>query len=177
MKNFVLIVILMFSVATINAQEEKKSRKEKKAEREAKLVEQTKKLVAAKAWQFDATQMLPTKGRSRSLTSSYSVVLKDDTVDSYLPYFGTAYSASYGGTDSPMIFEAPIEDYSVKDGKKGAVIIKFKAKNKNDLVEYTFNISTNGSTSLSVNSTNRQHISYYGDLVPIEEKEKKKEKK
>ena len=172
MKNLVLIAIFLFSVVATNAQEEKKSRKEKKAEREAKLIEQTKKLIEAKAWQFDASQMLPAKGQSRSLTSSYSVVLKNDTVDSYLPYFGTAYSAGYGGSDSPMIFEAPIEDYSVTDGKKGAVIVKFKAKNKNDLVEYSFNISTNGSVSLSVNSTNRQHISYYGDLVPIVEKKK-----
>merc|ERR1711879_570790 len=153
------------------------TRKEKRAEREAKLVEQTKKLIDAKAWEFSATQMIPSKGKSRSLTSSCSVVLKDNNVDSYLPYFGTAYSASYGGTDSPMIFEAPIEDYSIKDGKKGAAIIKFKAKNKNDVVEYTFNIASNGSVSLSVNSTNRQHISYYGGLVPITEKKKKEKKK
>lgn len=172
MRNFVLIAILMFSVVVVGAQE-KKTRKEKKAEREAKLVEQTKELIDAKTWEFSATQMIPARGKSRSLTSSYNVVLKDGNVNSYLPYFGVAHSASYGGTDSPMIFEAPIEDYSIKDGKKGAVIIKFKAKNKNDIVEYTFNISTNGSSSLSVNSTNRQHISYYGDLVPVTEKEKK----
>lgn len=174
MKNLVLIAILMLSVVATNAQEEKKSRKEKKAEREAKLVEQTKKLVAANAWHFDATNMLPSKGRSRSLTTSYSVVLKDDKVDSYLPYMGVAYSASYGGTDSPMIFEAPIEKYSVEDGKKGGYIIKFTAKNKNDVINYIFNVSSNGSTSLSVNSTNRQHISYHGDLVPIKEEKKDK---
>jgi hypothetical protein len=173
MKNLVLIAILMFSVVATNAQEEKKSRKERKAEREANLVEQTKKLVAAEAWQFDATNMLPSSGRSRSLTTSYNVVLKDSNVDSYLPFMGVAHSAPYGGSDSPMIFEAPVEDYSVKDGKKGGYIIKFTAKNKNDIINYTFNVSSNGSTSLSVNSTNRQHISYTGDLVPIKEKEEK----
>lgn len=173
MKNIVLVAILMFSVVAINAQETKQTRKEKRAEKEAQLVEQTKKLIAAENWQFDATQMLPAKGRSRSLTTSYNVVVKDGNVKSYLPYFGTAYSAPYGSTESPMIFEAPIEDYNVSDGKKGAYIIKFKAKNKNDLVEFTFTVSSNGSSSLSVNSTNRQHISYYGDLVPIVEKEKK----
>lgn len=172
MKNLVLITLLVFSVAMVNAQE-KKSRKEKKAEKEAKLVEQTKKLVDGKAWQFDANQMLPSKGKSRNLTSSYNVVLKDGNVDSYLPFFGRAYSASYGGTDSPMIFEAPIEGYTVADGKKGGYIVKFKTKNKNDNLEYTFTISSNGSATLSVNSTSRAHISYYGNLVPIEEKEKK----
>lgn len=171
MKNLVLIAFLVFSVLAVNAQEEKKSRKEKKAEREAQLVEQTKKLVAANAWQFDARTMLPSKGSSRNLTSSYDVVLKDKTVNSYLPFMGQAYSAPYGGSDSPMIFEAPVEKYSVEDGKKGGYIIKFTAKNKNDVVDFTFNVSSNGSASLSVNSTNRQHISYQGNLVPIKEKE------
>lgn len=173
MKNLILIAFLIFSVVAVNAEEKKKTRKEKKAEKEAKLAEQTKKLVEENTWQFEATQMLPAKGKSRSLTTPYSVVLKDDKVDSYLPYFGTAYSAGYGGTDSPMIFEAPIEDYSGSEAKKGGYIIKFKAKNKNDVVEYTFNVSSNGSASLNVNSTNRQHISYRGNLTSIKEKEKK----
>lgn len=173
MKNLIVIAILIFSVVVVNAQDEKKSRKEKRAEREAKLIEQTKKLVAAKAWQFDAKTMLPSQGRSKNLISPYSVVLKDSNVDSYLPFMGVAYSAPYGSSDSPMIFESPIEKYSFEDGKKGGYIIKFTAKNKNDIISYTFNVSSNGSASLSVSSTNRQHISYNGDLVPIEEKEEK----
>lgn len=170
MKNLLIISILIFSVIAVNAQD-KKTRKQKRAEKEAKLVEQTKKLIESKTWQFSATQMLPSKGRSRTLTDPYAVTLKDGNVDSYLPYFGTAYSASYGGSDSPMVFEAPMENYSQEEGKKGSVIIKFRAKNKNDTIDFTFTISPNGSASLSVNSTNRQHISYYGDLLPVEETE------
>lgn len=173
MKNLALLVILALSVLMTSAQDKKKSRKEKKAEKEAKLVEQTKNLIAANAWQFDANQMLPSKGRSRTLTTSYSVVLKENEVDSYLPYMGTAYSAPYGGTDSPMIFKAPIEKYSVEDGKKGGYLIKFTAKNKNDIVSYTFTVASSGSATLSVNSTNRQFITYYGNIVPIEEKEER----
>ncbi len=173
MKNILIICALIFAVMATSAQEEKKTRKEKRAEREAMLVEQTKKLVEANEWQFNATQMLPSKGRSRTLTTSYNVVLKNEEVDSYLPYFGVAYSANYGSSESPLIFKAPIDEYSIEDGKKGGYIIKFQAKNKNDLVQYSFTISSNGSTNLSVNSTNRQHISYYGDLAPIKEEKKK----
>uniref|UniRef100_UPI00321660AD DUF4251 domain-containing protein n=1 Tax=uncultured Draconibacterium sp. TaxID=1573823 RepID=UPI00321660AD len=173
MKNIVLITLLMFSVVALSAQETKKSKKEKRAERETKLVEQTKNLIEAETWQFDATQMLPARGRSRTLTTPYNVVVKDEMVDSYLPYFGVAHTADYGSTNSPMIFKAPVESYTTKNGKKGSYIIKFKTQNKNDNLEYTFTISSNGSTSLSVNSTNRQYISYYGNLVPVEEKEKK----
>ncbi|WP_347841029.1 DUF4251 domain-containing protein [uncultured Draconibacterium sp.] len=172
MKKAIFIGFLIFSVIAVPAQDKKLSRKERKAEREAKLTEQTKKLIEDKAWQFNASQMLPSSGKSRSLTTSYNVVLKDNEVDSYLPYFGRAYSADYGSTESPMIFKAPIEDYSVEDGKKGGYVVKFSAKNKNDRVTYTFQIGSTGSASLSVNSTNRQHISYHGDFVPITEKKK-----
>jgi hypothetical protein len=44
----------------------------------------------------------------------------------------------------------------------------FKTENKNDRLEYTFHIGETGSATLKVNSTNRQQISYYGDLVEIE---------
>lgn len=177
MKNLLLIAILVFSVVATNAQEEKKSRKQKKAERQAQLEEQTKKLLEEEAWQFDASTMLPGKGSSQTLTTPYNVVLKDGKVDSYLPYRGRAYSAEYGGSSSPMVFESPIEDYSVEEGKKGKVIIKFTARNKNDVIVFTFTVTPDGSTSLSVSSTNRQHISYQGDLVPIEQPKEKKDKK
>lgn len=173
MKNLVLITLLVFSVVALNAQENRKTKKEKRAEREAKLVEQTNEILAAAAWQFDATQMLPSQGTSRSLTTSYNVVLKDGNVNCYLPFFGRAYSSPYGGSDSPMTFEAPIEGYGISVGKKGNKTVNFSTKNKSDNVIFTFTISVNGSATLSVTSTNRQHISYYGNLVPIKEKEKK----
>ncbi|WP_319480668.1 DUF4251 domain-containing protein [uncultured Draconibacterium sp.] len=173
MKRIILFCFLIFSIVALNAQDKKLTRKEKKAQREAMLTKQTKELIEANAWQFNATQMLPSSGRTRSLTTPYNVVLKDGEVNSYLPFFGRAYSVDYGSTDSPMIFEAPVTDYTVKDAKKGGYTVKFSAKNKNDNVEFIFSIGTTGSVSLRVNSTNRQFISYHGDLVPIEEKEKK----
>ncbi len=170
MKNILIICLLIFSVSAASAQEQRKARKQKKVERDALLQEQTKKLVAENTWQFEATQMLPMNGKSKILTSPYNVVLKNNEVDSYLPYFGVAYSADYGSTESPMTFTAPIEELNVKDGKKGSYLVKFSAKNKNDLVEFSFNISSTGTTTLSISSTNRQHISYYGNLVPVTEK-------
>ena len=91
MKNFILIALLMVSVVTVNANEKKEARKQKKAEKEASLIEQTKNIIEAEAWSFNATQMMPSKGQSRSIMN-YSVVIKDGNVDSYLPYLGRAFS-------------------------------------------------------------------------------------
>lgn len=169
MKQLVIISILIFTVTAANAQKnKKKSRKERKAEHEAMLVEQTQRLIDEKTWEFDATQMLPQQGRSKTLTSEYSVILKNNHADSHLPYFGRAYSADYGSSDSPLSFKAPANEYSMTRDKKGGYTIKFSAKNKSDKINFTFKVSGNGSTSLSITSTNRQGITYYGDLVPYD---------
>lgn len=171
MKHILILSLFLLSSVLMYAQDTKMSRKERKAAQKAEQIEKTKALIKAEAWQFSATQMLPAKGRSRSLTTSYSVILKDKKVDSYLPYFGEAYQADYGSRESPLQFVSDITEYSIEDWKKGGWIVKFRAKNKNDVINFTFTIAETGSTSLNVISTNRQSISYYGDLEEVPEKE------
>lgn len=170
MKKLLIILVMLFSVSILSAQETQMTHKEKKASKKAELIEKTKSLVEAGAWQFDATRMLPSSGRARTLTTSYRVVVKDSLVDSYLPYFGRAYSAEYGSSESPMSFKGEISDIKVEESKKGGWMVTFKTTNKNDRLDLTFFISETGSVNLTVNSTNRQAISYYGDLSEIDMK-------
>lgn len=67
--------------------------------------------------------MQPMKGRSRALTSDYSIEIRNDSVFSYLPYFGVAYNVPYGGGKG-LIFNAPITGYrkeSLKKEKPGLI--------------------------------------------------------
>lgn len=166
MKKLVIIGLLVLSVVAVNAKSKKELRKEKKAEEKAMIVEQTKSLIEQEEWHFIATQMLPTKGPSRSVLN-YSVVIKDGNVISYLPYAGRAYSGGYDGNGSPLSFDGEIEGYSVSDGKKGGYVIKFRVKNKGEVLDYSLNVSSNGTTTLNVNSTKRDKITFYGNVVPI----------
>ena len=170
MKNIMIVGILLFAFMATQAQDTKKmSRKERKAAREAKLIEETKTALENKDFVFSATQMLPSGARSRSLTSTYDVRVKNDTIICYLPYMGTAHMASYGGNESPMDFTQPIEKYQFEKTKKGYEI-KFSVNNKSDRLNFFFQIADNGSSSLSVNSTNRSSISYIGNIEKPEEK-------
>lgn len=170
MKNILIIGILVLAFASTNAQETKKqTRKEKKAAREAELIEQTKTILENKVYVFSAMQVLPTGMRNRTLTSNYDAKIENDTITCYLPYFGKAHTASYGGSQSPMDFTQPIENYKFEKTKKGYKI-KFEASNKNDRLSFSFQITDTGSASLNVNSTNRSSISYYGDIEKVEEK-------
>ncbi len=170
MKNIIIFALLIFAINTTNAQETKKqTRKEKRAEKEALKIEQTKSVLENEVYVFNATQALPMGMRNVNLTSSYDARIENDTVFCFLPYFGKAHTAAYGSTQSPMDFTQPIENYKFEKTKKG-YMVKFDVSNKNDRLNFTFQIAETGSTSLNVNSTNRSSISYYGNIEKVEEK-------
>ncbi len=173
MKKILLLLIIVSTTTLLNAQETKKSKKEKKAEKNAQLVEETSKLVESKNFIFKARTANPMGGRTVNLTTEYGVKVMADSVYSYMPYFGRAYNAAYGSMDSPMTFETPIVDYSSEETKKG-YRVKFTAKIATDRIDFSFQIMETGNTTLSVNSTNRQAITYYGNIEKIEEQEKEK---
>jgi hypothetical protein len=165
---FAAFAVLFFSVQAQDS--EKKSKKELKAEKKAQQITEIKAIIESKNFVFDASTANPMKGRTVNLTSDYDMTIKNDSVFSYLPYYGVAYSgAAFGGSDSPMIFDSTIEEYTSEATKNG-YMVKFKTRKANDVVDCTFHISETGSTSLSVSSMNRQSITYYGDLVKIDDK-------
>lgn len=172
----ILMVLLIFSLISGNAQETgKKNKKALKAEKRAQQIAEIKSLVNSNAFEFDAINVNPLTGGTINLTSSYDVRIQNDSLYSYLPYYGRAYTTAYGG-ESPMIFELPIEVYSVEPAKKGFYVIKASVKNKMDNVEFNFHVAETGSASLTVISNNRQSISYHGNIKKITDKTKKKEK-
>ena len=74
MKNVLIFGLFFLLTFNVNAQEpQKKSRKEIRAEKEAKRIEETKALVESKTFVFDARNVNPMGGRSRSLTTQYDV--------------------------------------------------------------------------------------------------------
>jgi hypothetical protein len=171
MKNILFIGMLFLALVNVSAQEaEKKSKKELKAEKKAQQKDEIKAIVESKTFVFKANNANPMRGRTVNLTSDYDVRITKDSIFSYLPYFGVAYTASYGGTDSPMIFNNPFETYDFETTKNG-YLVKVSAQNSNDRLEFSFHISETGSTSLNVSSLNRQSISYTGNIEKIEEKE------
>lgn len=168
MKKLIILLIILSSASVLFAQE--MTRKEKKAAQKAEQTEKTKSLVETNAWQFDAHQMLPTSGKSKMLTTAYNIVVEEGQLNSYLPYFGRAYRAEYGSTESPLIFKSEIRDYEIKPGKKNGWTITFTTSNKSDRLNYAVYVSEGGSATLSITSTDRQPISFHGELTEIEDK-------
>ena len=125
--------------------------------------EAVKKLIASENYKIDVRTAMPMRGRSIPLTSPYSLEIRNDSVISYLPYFGRAYSIPYGGGDG-LDFKAPLKEYDMKMDKKGNAVIEFVARNPEDRYEFRAKVYTNGEASINVNMQNRQSISFQGEL-------------
>lgn len=172
MKKIILSIFLAFAITGVHAQNSKKqTRKEKRAIKDAKTIEQTKALLDSKDYVFSATQVLPSSMQSVNLDSSYDVKIENDEVICYLPFYGRAYSAGYGSGEGPFNFTLPIKNYTLENEKKGGYLVKFEVINKSDYLNFTFHISSTGSASLSISSTNRESISFYGDIEADEDEE------
>ena len=96
---------------------------------------------------------------------NYSLRLSGDSLFSFLPYFGRAYSAPFPGTSGGYNFISTDFDYSAIQRKKGRWDILIRPKDVNDLREFFLTVSANGNASLKASSNNRQPITYNGYLV------------
>jgi len=145
-----------------------------KAEKNAKQEAIIKELVNNKHFVFQATYALPTYGTQRYLNSYYDVRFTGDSLVSYLPYFGVAYSGvGYNSsTDNGIKFTSTKFDYKAQQKQNGSWYIIMKPKDVSNGVQMTFNIQTNGNADLNVISQNRQSIRFTGSIVPEDKKRK-----
>lgn len=158
MKTSKLILLgLICMIATVPASAQ--SRNEKKAQIERAV----KEAIDSQTYKINVDRMQPMRGGSRTLTTNYSLQVRNDSVYSYLPYFGVAYNVPYGGGKG-LVFSEPITEYKTKELKKGKMQIDFKTRSEGDNYEYSLTIYPNGSTTIHVQASNRQSISYTGDM-------------
>lgn len=107
---------------------------------------------------------LPMSGKSISLDYSYSLKVSKDTINSYLPYFGRAYTAPISPTDGGIKFTSKDFDYSVTKNKKGIWDVSITTKDTPRKYSLSLSIGDTGYATLVVNENNRQPIFFYGKI-------------
>ena len=108
-------------------------------------------------------RMYPMRGSSRQVSYGYSVEVRNDTLISYLPYFGRAYNVPYGGGKG-LNFTAPIGNYQEFLKRNGQRHIEIGVTNDEDTYFYTIEVFDNGSSSVDVRARQRERISYSGNV-------------
>jgi len=161
----IIVAFLMISVfATGFAQETTK-----KAAREKSRIEkqhQIDTLINSKVFVFIATRALPLGGNSIDLTTNpNSVKFHPDVIESYMPFFGRAYSAEYGG-EGGIKFKAKPKEFDVVTLKGGKGFeINATVSVTRDYYKLTLHVSPEGGATLTINSNQKSAISYFGNVV------------
>ena len=165
MKKMTLIRMMLWLLVTaLPAGLSAQSKAEKRQER-ARMV---KECMEARDFEIEPRSALTMGGHSIQLDPRYSLKVKNDSVFSYLPYFGRGYSLPYGGGEG-LTFEAGVEDYEQTVGKKGNYEIKFSARTREDYYTFYVDVYESGSASIRVNMQRKQSIDFMGDVVFPEE--------
>ena len=128
-----------------------------------------KTMINAVNYVFKADFANPLRGGNKQLTTEYDLTVTKDTIVAFLPYYGRAYVGSLDPNEGGIKFTSTSFDYKVTEGKKGNwdITIKPKDTNANKMSSVQLlrlSISSGGYATLSVTSTNRDPISFSGEI-------------
>ncbi len=158
-----ILIITIASMPNVYAQDSKK-------DKESAQIAAVKNWVDAKDYVFVAQSVSPLRGRTRQLTSGYDLRVSADTVISYLPFFGRAFTAPINPAEGGINFTSTDFEYTAAARKKGGWDIVIKPKDVNDIQQFLLTIYDNGNALLTVNSNNKDAISYSGYIRARDQK-------
>jgi hypothetical protein len=160
-------LVLLFLVGAMPTVAQQTDRKAEKEKRRMEKEQEIAALIDAKTFVFKATRAIPTGFKSMDLTTNPNFVkFSPELIVSEMPYFGRAYSVSYGG-DAGSKFEGKPEVYTVEKKKKG-YSLEARVKSSNDYFTIHLSVGFEGGSSMSISSNNRSSISYNGEIFPQE---------
>ena len=167
-KKIILYSLLaLFFLPCLSQEISRKARREKDKILKVNLIDS---LMNSKEFVYEATQVMPLGGAPIHLTGNSNFVkFHPDSIESYMPFFGRAYSIDYGG-DGGIKFEGKPVKYTITKLKEGrGYEIDATVPVPRDIYQLRLIVSPDGSATLSINSNSRSAISYYGDIVKFEE--------
>lgn len=126
-----------------------------------------KNMVDNRSFIFIPNRVYPLRGKSHILTTEYDVTLKNDSLVSYLPYFGRAYQAPLNPTEGGIQFTSTNFSYVVNPNNKKGWDVIIKPKDFQEVQQFYFRIFENGIATLNVISTYKDPISFNGYLMKV----------
>ena len=191
-KSSFLFVLLIFGF-TCSFSQTKSERKQAKKDRIAASYLNTKALITSGKFLFQANSAMPLgndianiglslpggagvfQGNRVNLTGNTNFIrLNKSKADIFLPYFGRVFVPRLSSTgNSGISFKGEIEDFKVVfNDNKNRLDIKFETHDGKESLDFHLRVNSNGNTTLTLSSSNRQTITYQGVIKSFVVKEK-----
>lgn len=134
--------------------------------------EQLRQLVNSREFEIENDWAVPLRLTTINLIGNTNFIrFKGDSVEVFLPYFGVRQSGGGYGSSGGIIYEGPAEDlYIEEDMAKNSILIKFEGRQGSEHLQFIITLFQKGNASTSVNSTERDPISYWGDVRALTDK-------
>jgi len=163
-----LAVTLLLSACSSSSSTTRDDVKSAKQEKASVDFEKTVALIESGSYQFSVKSATPSGGKTIQITSRYTLTAKDGNYEAHLPYFGRAYSASYGDGGS-VEFNGEPEDLEInrKDNKNN-IEVKFTILSGNDKYTVILEVGPSGYGTMRISNPKKQAISYYGNASALE---------
>lgn len=160
MKNILYLTIFALTLsACTTVQRLERQQKEKTTG------EQVDDSIRQRTFTVDFTYVTPQRMTAHVLTTDYWIRISGDSIDSQLPYFGVAYRADLGQTESPLSFKGHISSYEIVERKSNRRTLRVRTARGIDQLDYYLTIGNTGNASLNVLSTDRESIGFNGEMV------------
>lgn len=124
-------------------------------------IAQITKKIESGDYKFIPQKAIPMAGNPISLSYSFALKVSKDSIDSYLPYYGRAYTAP-SPTEGGIKFVSTDFDYTISEKKKGMWDISIIPNDNQKRYRLSLNVGDTGYGTLTVQDNNRQSISFYG---------------
>lgn len=111
---------------------------------------------------------MPNGAASRilNLDYGYQVILKEKELEVTLPYFGRMYAPNFDSSKNNYRFTSKNFNVDKKQKKKGNWVYTFSLKDTENAKTLYLEIYPSGTAYLSIDSNDRQPISYDGYIMP-----------
>lgn len=160
----IAIAIVLVLVTAAAACTSRHLTSEEKAQMQTRRTQYVTNQIGNRHFSVEVDRMTPFRGISRQLSYGYGITLKGDTLTSFLPYFGRAYSLPYGGGNA-LTFESIItSSQQIRNNKKSLTTLHLFTTNDEDTYQYIVEIFDNGRTHIDVRSRRREAISFDGSM-------------
>jgi hypothetical protein len=166
-----VFVVLFLSLNSVTSFAQEKTKDQLKEEQKAAKQKEIALLLESREFKFEANMAYPQGSRTVDLTTNPNFLkFEKDSINSEMPFFGTAYSGvGYNSGNGGLYFKGKEQKYSLVKDKK-SYNIKCDVKDINDSYSIRLTVFFEGNASLVINSNKRSSITYRGKVYKLDHK-------
>lgn len=145
---------------------------ERKEQKDLQELQEIMELVNSREFEIENHWAIPLGGgRVNLIGNPNSISFKGDSVEVYLPYFGVRHSGGgYGGRNGGIKYEGPVENLVIREDKvKKNIFLTFERRLGTENYDFLIRLYPNRTAYTSVDSSQRQSISYQGEIQELKE--------